>query len=1741
MRTILFWGICFLFVASSYGQTIQPGGLANLCQGKTLVLNIINISGSPTYRWMKNDTIITGATARTYTVSTSGRYTVIVTTAGVPDTLDPVIVTTVPLPVVGFNAAPNNQCGSVPVTFHSTATSTSPLSYLWNFGDPNAGPKDSAKASDTVHRFIGTAGNSTQTFNVRLTATDTFGCSANTTMPVMIKQSPDTRLGGTGATTYLGLPYFKQCASTPSLFNFTNFAPPNKISNRIIWGDSSADYSSATFTTTPHTYGLGTHTLKYIVTGSNGCIDTATYYVFVGVRPKVGVTGGANDICAGTTLTFSIDQTETSQNAIETIYTLTFNDKTPPITLPHPPPLTFSHTFDTTSCGAPTTGTYTNSFYFSVVASNACSDGESLYRPIYVSTKPVASFSVSPNDTTCVGTTVTFANTSFNKLVANGSCSDGNSVWSITPATGWAPTGSSDRGDDYGLSDPTSWKSGSKNLTINFTTPGTYLIKLKTGTGVCGIDSIVKTICVNPMPLASFTISSDTGCAPFQTTATGSTNSMLCGSSQYSWSVSHNALPGCLPGTSSFVYINNTGPSSANPQFRFINPGVYTISLEVKSPGNACSAKAVSRTVTVRSKATLSLTAATSVCAGKPFIPLLTAGCFLTNVTYAWSFPGGQPASSGKIRDTAVYNTPGSYNYSITATNGCGDTTLSRPLTVVDLSPAVADSTTIRICGNTTTLTAVKPATGTGTWSKLTGPGSPVIATPTSSSTNVTSLSAGTYTFQWRITNGACSSEDTVTVIVLAPASTAAAGDDVSLCNTASITFNGNTPVSGQGTWTLVSGPNRPTIVTPTSPVSVVNGIVPGEYIFRWTISNGTCTPSSDDVKYTISNTVTAAQAGPRIDTCGTTVMMRANTPAAGIGKWTRLSGPTSFTITDAANPTTTITNLTAGQYIFTWTITNGPCSSSANDTVVIAAGSPPANAGSDLTPPCRASSATLAGNVPAIGKGAWSLVSGPNTPLVASPNSSSTAVSNLVPGIYLFRWTVSFGNCTPNSDDVQVTIYDSPTPANAGPNQQICTSSATMRANTPAVGSGMWTRTSGPAVSLISNPSSATTTITGLVPGVYVFRWTISNGNCAPSDSSVTVTVAAALSAASAGADQSVCMGSAVSMAAARPVMGAGKWTLVNGPNTPLIQDAASPATGITGLVAGQYTFRWSVTNGDCPPSTDDVQINVVSLKSSFTPQDITTCSPDTVVLYNSSINYTGSDPVQRRWLIDNLAEGTGTTLTHHYTVAAGSTQPRRYNIWLVASTTTGGCSDTTKGTFTILPSVKASFDIVTSNTCTPYLAKMTNNSLRATRYLWLVNDTVKSTAASPELTIDRAATSYTIKLIAYDSLGCKPDTFFRTFTTPVKPKARFTLNDSLGCEGYLNVAVANGSLDATSYTWIWSDASANSNFTNPTHLYTVPGNYPVILIAANGTCTDTATARIQVVKKTIVDFTADKTAGCDSMLVNFTNLAAAGSYTWSFGDGTQSAQANPVKVFAPRTTPYAVKLVAVSTNGCRDSVTKQNFIAVTLPPVAGFTVSPKLIIEPPEYTFTFLNTTAQNANYAYTWNLGDRSLPVNVRDVAHQYADTGKYKVELTVLDKSTNCSRTVSQIVQITGSSGYLYIPNAFQPGSAVPALKTFLPIGKGLCSYRLQIFTTWGQKVFESVKLDGNGTPTEGWNGKYNGADQYNRGNTAQQDVYVWRIDAALRNGPDCSNPVEWKGMQYPNEPGYKRAGTITLVR
>lgn len=131
---------------------------------------------------------------------------------------------------------------------------------------------------------------------------------------------------------------------------------------------------------------------------------------------------------------------------------------------------------------------------------------------------------------------------------------------------------------------------------------------------------------------------------------------------------------------------------------------------------------------------------------------------------------------------------------------------------------------------------------------------------------------------------------------------------------------------------------------------------------------------------------------------------------------------------------------------------------------------------------------------IPSAGTGVWSIVSGTLT--IDDVNSVNAFVSNIQPGVTVLRWTVR--SICIVFDEMQILRSEPPSTAVAGLDQEICDSITTLAAETPLVGTGVWTIESGNAT--IADPNDPLSSVSGITPGTVVLRWTVSSGSCADS-----------------------------------------------------------------------------------------------------------------------------------------------------------------------------------------------------------------------------------------------------------------------------------------------------------------------------------------------------------------------------------------------------------------------------------------------------------------------------------------------------------------------------------------------------------------------------------------------------------------------------------------------------------------
>ena len=192
------------------------------------------------------------------------------------------------------------------------------------------------------------------------------------------------------------------------------------------------------------------------------------------------------------------------------------------------------------------------------------------------------------------------------------------------------------------------------------------------------------------------------------------------------------------------------------------------------------------------------------------------------------------------------------YSFIITDFNGCAGTAITvSSVQVWGFNPvnAVAQTPEL-VCGNSVSLNATPVTDGNGWW---TAPQEITFVTPdTLYNAEIFTNVFASYTLYWHVQNIVCTDNIPVNVTFFHPISPPNAGIDISFININSVILNASPPPYGTGNWSVVSGGGN--FANENDAHTTASSIPIGENIYRWTVTNGPCSPLFDDLKIIITD-----------------------------------------------------------------------------------------------------------------------------------------------------------------------------------------------------------------------------------------------------------------------------------------------------------------------------------------------------------------------------------------------------------------------------------------------------------------------------------------------------------------------------------------------------------------------------------------------------------------------------------------------------------------------------------------------------------------------------------------------------------------------------------------------------------------------------------------------------------------------------------------------------------------------
>ena len=384
------------------------------------------------------------------------------------------------------------------------------------------------------------------------------------------------------------------------------------------------------------------------------------------------------------------------------------------------------------------------------------------------------------------------------------------------------------------------------------------------------------------------------------------------------------------------------------------------------------------------------------------------------------------------VYGTGIVQTP-SLNTSLLSSLNEGDTVRVEWAVTNNLCATVSDTVqviragtlTIPMAGNndiqcetTTTYSLTANAAGIGEMGGWSSPdGGISFDNNAAPNTTVNNLQRGENQLIWTISNSFCSAvTDTITIELDAVPTVASLGTDFTVC-AEPVTITGNTPTIGVASWSVVSG--SATLGLTTGDSTEINSLSPINEI-EYTISNGTCPSTSDQLIVTKVGDLTASNAGLNDSICSSIInyTLQANTPDplnGETGNWLVQNG--SGIINDPIDPTSTVNSLSLGFNELAWVISNGVCPNDTDYVSIFVSQEPSdPDAGKDTT--ICGTIGVLEGITPLIGTGQWIYNSGD---IAINNSSNAQSAYTILATTTSIIWRVSTASCP--DKDAQITI----------------------------------------------------------------------------------------------------------------------------------------------------------------------------------------------------------------------------------------------------------------------------------------------------------------------------------------------------------------------------------------------------------------------------------------------------------------------------------------------------------------------------------------------------------------------------------------------------------------------------------------------------------------------------------------------------------------------------------------------
>ena len=299
----------------------------------------------------------------------------------------------------------------------------------------------------------------------------------------------------------------------------------------------------------------------------------------------------------------------------------------------------------------------------------------------------------------------------------------------------------------------------------------------------------------------------------------------------------------------------------------------------------------------------------------------------------------------------------------------------------------------------------------------------------------------------------------------------------------------------------------------------------------------------------------------------------------------------------------------------------------------------------------------------------------------------------------------------------------------------------------------------------------------------------------------------------------------------------------------------------------------------------------------------------------------------------------------------------------------------------------------------------------------------------------------------------------------------ADFTYTASSGC-GSLPVEFCDNSTSTVGaiVSWQWDIGGATPSTECASRIFGSPGKYTICLtVTDSGGNSDQEckTDLITVYNLPVADFDASPQQGCVPLDVTFIDLSTSqdgviNDWLWGLGGscgtvvGTGATPAALCTYDIPDS--YTISLTVTDDNGCRNTMTKTNFIEVSPLPDIAVVTNDTFGCDPP-HTVSFTNN-GNPSTTNYTWNFGNTQSFSGHTPPPIVYNNNGSYTVSVIAENNATGCRDTTvyTDLIKVGYDVGFVYnvqegcedLTVSFTDQSTEPADSVVWDFGNGAIS-------------------------------------------------------------------------------------------